>query len=197
MGRKNVRAKQIDERIRQIGYRTCRILAGKQDGLSSYELLPLRASRAVNPPGKAREAIHCSDGRLTGSGRWRWRWRRTDLQQGDDSMRSGADAGVSDLSKRTGLEELQERLGPVRGRSVMTTSPPVHGVGIDGEEWGNGGFRQLREREKKKWVGERWIETRVKKREGRSGRGGKIWRESAEGFQKTKSGARDQYSIVK
>lgn len=48
-------------------------------------------------------------------------------------MRSGTDARVSDLSERTGLKELEERLGPVRGRSVMSTSPPVHGVEIDGE----------------------------------------------------------------
>lgn len=128
MGSYNVRAEQIDERIRGLGHRARWVLAGKQDGLGGDELLPLWASGSVDPAGEAREAVRRVDGRLTGSGRRRRRRGRTDLEQGDDPVRPGADAGVPDLGEHTGLEVLEEWLGPVRERPGMRTSPPVHGA---------------------------------------------------------------------
>lgn len=41
-------------------------------------------------------------------------------------MRSGADSRVPDSSESAGLEVLEERLGPARGRPVNCASPPIH-----------------------------------------------------------------------
>lgn len=123
----NITPENINYRIGRIKHRAWRSLARKQHGLGGDELLPLRTSRAIESWREARKTVHHADLELTGSRRRRrWRRRHPDLWQRDGAVRSGADSRVPDSSESAGLEVLEERLGPARGRPVNCASPPIH-----------------------------------------------------------------------
>lgn len=102
----------------------------EEDRLGGHELLPLRAARAVDPGKEEREAgiggVGVGGGlRLVGVGERRRRGRAVEgdlvAEEGVEAVRSGADARVSDSSKRAWFEVL------VEGMRDAWSGSAVHG----------------------------------------------------------------------
>lgn len=137
MSNENIITERVDDRIGRV-----RDWVGvqEQDGLGCHELLPLRATRTVDPAGKARDAVAHVDRELLTAVARRWGWRRSravdrDLGRGGDrveqtdSVSPGADSRVTDLGEHAGFKILVEWLWPAWGKWGFGrgSDPPVHG----------------------------------------------------------------------
>ena len=109
MSEKNVITERIDDRIGRVLDRVRERIEEKHR-LSRHELLPLGATRAVDPAGEARDTVgECVDGSLLSGGvggrRRRRRGRAVERDRGggeevkrvDSVSPVGADSGVTDL----------------------------------------------------------------------------------------------------
>ncbi|KAJ9686664.1 hypothetical protein PVL29_015508 [Vitis rotundifolia] len=113
MSHKNLRTEQIyNDRIGRVRHRTRWTRTLQKHGLRRNKLLPLQAPGAVVPPGEARKGVDLRRQRRRGRRRCTV---KMDLRVRVDSVRSGADPRIPELSECAWLQVPMESLVSLGG----------------------------------------------------------------------------------